>query len=102
MLGFEFFKFRFGSFQNNSSLDCVHEILDFFLIFTESALQSRKHWTFLGLQIKASLADFPDKRLVLENIHRRVQNDVFNQFFLNGLLIAFVLLDIHALVIPID
>jgi len=49
LLSFKFFKFGFRSFKDNTRLDCIHEILDFFLVLTKPAFQRREHWTFLGL-----------------------------------------------------
>ena len=69
-------------------LDCLHQIVQLFVDLSQLLFQQRNRGVFLILDIHDQLNDLVDHRIVLNQLHRLPDDQIFQPVLLHGFFVA--------------
>ena len=99
-LDFQLFQTLFRCPGVQAVLDSLHQVVQLFVNLSQLLFQQRDRGVFLILDIHDQLNDLVDHRIVLNQLHRLPDDQIFQPFLLHGLFVAALApLDVGAFII---
>ena len=99
-LDFQRFQTLFRCPGVQAVLDCLHQVVQLFADLSQLLFQQRDRGVLLILDIHDQLNDLVDHRIVLNQLHRLPDDQIFQPVLLHGLFVAtFAPLDVGAFII---